>query len=74
MANLEFRGFLPQEEKPEKFDKFRELASETYKNLNGKIVFSWISTLEQFDIIENTTEKNDVEFKCVMKKYSEDAF
>tara|TARA_R110002096_G_C14261203_1_gene694703 strand:- start:88 stop:312 length:225 start_codon:yes stop_codon:yes gene_type:complete len=63
MANLEFRGFLPQEEKPERFGKFRELASETYKNLNGKIVFSWISTLEQFDIIENTTEKNDIELR-----------
>jgi hypothetical protein len=63
MANLEFRGFLPQEEKPKKFEKFRELASETYKNLNGKIVFSWIPSLEQFDIIENKTKKNDIELR-----------
>ena len=70
MAKLEFRGYLPHQEKPDKFEEFREIASKVYKLLSGGIVFSWIETLEQFDIIENNTEISNIELKEILGKSS----
>lgn len=66
MAELVFNGFLPQENKPENFEKFREIANEIYQTLDGNIVFSWIEILQQFDIIENNTNKNNTELKNML--------
>lgn len=66
MAELIFKGFLPQENKPEKFEKFREIANEIYKTVDGTIVFSWIEILQQFDIIENNTTKDNIELKSML--------
>lgn len=66
MVKLEFKEFLPQEEKPVKVKKFIEIASNVYEQLEGRLVFLWIEALEQFDIKENTTVKNDVELKNML--------
>ena len=67
MVDLEFIGFLPHEEKPEKFEIFRNIASEIYRNLSGKLVFTWIEAFDLFDITENSTEKNYSELKNMLK-------
>tara|TARA_R110000851_G_scaffold31670_1_gene85461 strand:- start:500 stop:724 length:225 start_codon:yes stop_codon:yes gene_type:complete len=66
MVKIEFRGFLPQEDKPEKFEKFRQIASVIFKTLDGNLVFSWITALEQFDIAENNTKKSDIEIRNML--------
>ncbi len=66
MAILDFKGFLPMEEKPEQFEKFRKIASEVLADFNGKLTFDYISTYNQFDISENTTEKTDDEIRKIL--------
>lgn len=66
MAELSFRGFLPIEEKPEQFEEFRKIAPELLKDLNGKLTFDYVSTYNQFDITENTTNKTYSEIRKIL--------
>ena len=66
MAELSFRGFLPIEEKPEQFEEFRKIAPELLKDLNGKLTFDYVPTYNQFDITENTTDKNYSEIRKIL--------
>jgi len=66
MAELSFRGFLPIEEKPEQFEEFRKIAPELLKDLNGKLTFDYVSTYNQFDIAENTTNKTYSEIRKIL--------
>jgi len=70
MVKLKFKPFLPKQEKPEKFDTFREIASSVYKNLNGSLTFIFIESLNQFEIEENTTEKSNAELKNMLGENS----
>ncbi len=71
MAFLKFKPHLPQQEKSESFETFRELASEIYKELDGNITFIFIEILNQFDIEENTTEKTDSQLKSMLGENSD---
>jgi len=66
MAELSFRGFLPTEEKPERFEQFRIIASEKLSDLEGKLTFSYIENYQQFDILENTTTKDESELRKIL--------
>ncbi|ADV50591.1 hypothetical protein Celal_3325 [Cellulophaga algicola DSM 14237] len=66
MAELIFNGFLPMEEKPEHFEEFRNITSELLSDLEGKLVFSYVSTYQQFDISENTTNKTYSEIRKIL--------
>lgn len=66
MAELSFRGFLPVEEKPEQFEEFRKIAPELLKDLKGKLTFDYVSTYNQFDITENTTNKTYSEIRKIL--------
>lgn len=66
MAEIEFKGFLPMEEKPEQFEEFRKIAPELLADLNGKITFDYVTTYNQFDITENTTDKTYSEIRKIL--------
>jgi hypothetical protein len=66
MAELNFTGFLPMEEKPEHFEQFRNIASTLLSDLEGKLTFSYVSTHQQFDISENTTNKTYSELRTIL--------
>ena len=70
MVELEFRGFLPNEEKPEQFQNFRKITSELFANLKGKLTFEYVSAYQQFDITENTTNKTYTELRKILGKNS----
>ena len=58
MAELIFNGFLPNEEKPIEFIEFRIIASEAYKDIQGKIIFDYIESERKFEIKESSVEPN----------------
>ena len=66
MAKLELRGYLPHEDKPEKFEKFRKIASEIYNEIDGHIIFSWEEKFEQLDNIENKTKIDYIDLKNML--------
>ena len=66
MAELNFKGFLPIEEKPEQFEEFRKIASELLADLNGKLTFDYVKTYNQFDISVNTTDKTYSEIRKIL--------
>ena len=66
MAELNFTGFLPMEEKPEHFEQFRKIAPELFAHLDGKLTFDYVSTFNQFDITENTTDKTYSEIRKIL--------
>jgi hypothetical protein len=70
MINLKFKPFLPQEVKPKSFENFRQIASDIYKGLEGNLTFMFLEGLNQFEIEENTTNKNNVEIKNMLGEYS----
>ncbi len=70
MVELNFRGFLPTEEKPEFFELFREKTSELLKDLDGVIPFDFVGNYQQFDITKNTTDKTFSEIRKILGKYS----
>ena len=70
MINLKFKPFLPQEVKPKNFEDFRQIASDTYKELEGNLTFMFLEGLNQFEIVENTTNKNNVEIKNMLGENS----
>jgi len=66
MADLNFRGFLPMEEKPEQFEQFRKVASKKLSYLDGKLTFSYVINYQQFEILENSTNKNESELRKIL--------
>ena len=70
MIKLKFKPFLPHQEKPERFEEFRKIASDVFKNLEGNLTFLYVSGINQFEILENTTDKKDFELKIMLGKYS----
>ncbi|WP_034058510.1 hypothetical protein [Lacinutrix jangbogonensis] len=70
MAILNFKGFLPIEEKPKEFLKFREEVSELLNSLDGELTFSYVEKYKQFDITENTTNKTYIEIRQILGEIS----
>lgn len=70
MAKLIFRGFLPTEEKPPSFKEFREIASNLFSPLEGKLVFDYVKAYGQFEISENTTE---MDYSALIERLGENS-